>query len=176
MAQLTMRQAATAAGVSRQTIYRAADAGRLSVTTDRQGQKVVDTSELIRVFGALQQPGDSPAKDASNLPRLSRGTAGLDATTTALQIEVATLKAQLEASKAIADSLRDQLTKAEARETQAREDFSAMMKMGQQILLLEGPKAPTAQPPEPTVHQAASILAKARKPGKAKDPKPKKRR
>ena len=169
MAQLTMRQAATAAGVSRQTIYRVADAGRLSVTTNRQGQKVVDTSELIRVFGALQQPGDSPAKDSSNQPRQSRGIAGLDATTTALQIEVATLKAQLDASKAIADNLRDQLAKAEAREGQARADAARMMVMVEkQMLLLEGPKAPTAPQSETTVHQAASILAKSKKPVKAK--------
>ena len=54
MAQLNMTDAAKAAGVSRNTLYKKIKKGTISVTYDRHENKVIDTSELIRVFGELQ--------------------------------------------------------------------------------------------------------------------------
>ena len=69
MAILTLTQAATAAGVARSTIYRAIRAGRLSATTQPDGSRGVDTSELLRCFGPLR--GDvvhnAPDNDAQLL-------------------------------------------------------------------------------------------------------------
>jgi AcrR family transcriptional regulator len=56
MAILGLREAARAAGVSRQTIYRYAASGRLSVTQRQDGTQGVDTAELMRVFGPLRDP------------------------------------------------------------------------------------------------------------------------
>ena len=53
MAELTLRQAAGQVGVSRQTVYRMVKEGKLTATTRHDGQKVVDTAELLRVFGRL---------------------------------------------------------------------------------------------------------------------------
>jgi len=65
MAILSLREAARAANVSRQTIYRHAKQGRLSTVLRDDGTKGVDTSELARVFGALRDP-----ETVSETPRI----------------------------------------------------------------------------------------------------------
>jgi predicted site-specific integrase-resolvase len=62
MPKLTITKAAKAAGIARQTIYTYIKEGKLSVETIRKGGKevrVIDTSELIRVFGELKTDGTS---------------------------------------------------------------------------------------------------------------------
>ena len=54
MALLTLTQAAKTAGIARSTLYRAIRNGRLSVVSQQNGSKGIDTSELQRVFGPLQ--------------------------------------------------------------------------------------------------------------------------
>ena len=54
MTILSMTQAAQKAGISRSTLYRAIRAGRLSVASQPDGTRGVDTAELIRAFGPLQ--------------------------------------------------------------------------------------------------------------------------
>lgn len=51
MARLGIMAAAETAGVSRATIWRAIKAGRLSTDTDARGRRVIDSAELLRVFG-----------------------------------------------------------------------------------------------------------------------------
>lgn len=54
MAQVSITKAAGLAGVSRSTFYRSyINTGKVSVGSDQQGNPVVDTSELLRVFGVL---------------------------------------------------------------------------------------------------------------------------
>lgn len=66
MAFLSISAAARAAGVDRSTIRRAVKSGRLSTTTDASGQRGIDTSELLRIFGPLQ--GDGEAKSKKDAP------------------------------------------------------------------------------------------------------------
>ena len=54
MTILSMTQAAQQAGISRSTLYRAIRAGRLSVASQPNGSRGIDTAELMRVFGPLQ--------------------------------------------------------------------------------------------------------------------------
>jgi predicted transcriptional regulator len=56
MTILSLREAAQAANVSRQTIYRYSKSGKLSTVLRDDGTKGVDTAELARVFGALRDP------------------------------------------------------------------------------------------------------------------------
>jgi predicted site-specific integrase-resolvase len=56
MTILSLREAAQATNVARQTIYRYAKSGKLSTVIRDDGTKGVDTSELIRVFGKLRDP------------------------------------------------------------------------------------------------------------------------
>lgn len=53
MPLLNLTAASRAAGVGRSTI-RALKSGRLSATANEQGERVIDTSELARVFGPLK--------------------------------------------------------------------------------------------------------------------------
>ena len=55
MSQLNMTKAAKAAGISRNTLYKKVKKGVISVTQDRDGNRVIDTGELLRVFGELKE-------------------------------------------------------------------------------------------------------------------------
>ena len=60
MAQVSVTKAAALAGVSRSTFYRSyINTGKVSVGSDQQGNPVVDTSELLRVFGVLHDTTES---------------------------------------------------------------------------------------------------------------------
>ncbi len=54
MPLLNLTAASRVAGVGRSTIVRALKSGRLSATTNEHGERVIDTSELARVFGPLK--------------------------------------------------------------------------------------------------------------------------
>jgi hypothetical protein len=71
MAHVSVTKAAGLAGVSRSTFYRSyINTGRVSVGSDPQGNPVVDTSELLRVFGVLHDTTESQdtesVRDASD--------------------------------------------------------------------------------------------------------------
>lgn len=96
MAQLTVRQAAQQVGISRQTMFRKIKEGKVSATTDHDGQLQIDTSELLRAFGgALQSPGDSE-KASSDSPRQANETAATPAGLNLALAEIAALKDQLD--------------------------------------------------------------------------------
>ncbi|MGN7613997.1 helix-turn-helix domain-containing protein [Magnetococcales bacterium HHB-1] len=54
MSTLNITQAAKAAGVSRNTLYKKIKKGKISTITDRKNGRVIDVSELVRVFGELE--------------------------------------------------------------------------------------------------------------------------
>lgn len=72
MALLNISAAARAAGKDRNTIKRYIKSGKLSATNDVQGNMVIDSAELMRVFGALASDGstsaagDAPAQSPEN--------------------------------------------------------------------------------------------------------------
>lgn len=51
----SLSEAALKVGMSRSSIYRLIDEGKLSATIDRRGKKVVELTELLRVFGSIQE-------------------------------------------------------------------------------------------------------------------------
>jgi len=59
MAQLNLTQAAKAAGIARGTLYKHIEQGKISCEIDDTGKKVIDTSELIRVYGEIRNPEPS---------------------------------------------------------------------------------------------------------------------
>mgnify|MGYP003620743905 CR=1 FL=1 len=61
MAFLNISQAARASGKDRNTIKRYLRDGRLSSSQDVLGNVVIDTSELVRVFGSLKTDGTTEA-------------------------------------------------------------------------------------------------------------------
>jgi AcrR family transcriptional regulator len=108
MALLPLRQAADAAGVSRQTLYRYVKDGRITATVGHDGQKQVDTSELLRVFGKLREPvtdetgaGDSvrPAETGREAPQAPPETAQLQVELAAAQALLGMTQAELAATR-----------------------------------------------------------------------------
>ena len=90
MSLLSITEAAHAAGVSRRTIQRSIQSGRLSAATTATGERTIDTTELLRVFGPLRHaPSDTPAS-------MSRPVATNDAPNDTLTMLVEVLRDQLQ--------------------------------------------------------------------------------
>ena len=98
MALLNLTAASRAAGVNRSTVARAVKSGKLSTTTNEQGERCIDTAELMRAFGPLE--ADARA-DAHHLHRHAQG----DAQAQSMLVEV----------------LQEQLRQATEREREGRE-------------------------------------------------------
>jgi len=64
--QITISEAAKLVSKSPKTLYAAIKTGKLSVTTDTEGQKVVAISELIRAYGEINQEPQAPSQPAAN--------------------------------------------------------------------------------------------------------------
>jgi predicted nuclease with TOPRIM domain len=64
--QITISAAAKLVNKSPKTLYAAIKTGKLSVTTDTEGQKVVAISELIRAYGEINQEPQAPSQQAVN--------------------------------------------------------------------------------------------------------------
>ena len=107
MAQFTIAGAARAAGVGRATLQRALKSGRLSATTNEQGERVIDLTELLRVFGPLKQSEQPASSIASQLDTGDEQGSG------SVLVEV----------------LREQLRKAEEREQQVQQEKARLLSL-----------------------------------------------
>ncbi len=67
MALLPVSKAAELVGLSRKTMYAHVRSGKVSVSKNNKGGMLIDTSELIRVFGDLVQMQDSEGDTARHL-------------------------------------------------------------------------------------------------------------
>lgn len=64
MALLPVSKAAELVGLSRKTMYAYVKSGKVSVSKNNKGSLLIDTSELIRVFGDLTLEQDSGGNTA----------------------------------------------------------------------------------------------------------------
>ena len=110
MTELSISAAARTAGVSRTTIQKAIKTGRLSVTTNAAGNRVIDLSELLRVYGPLQ-----PTLQGVAVPT-RQPTAG----------EVG---GQVASPVALIEVLHEQLCLALEREQQSRDERNRLLTM-----------------------------------------------
>ena len=121
MAKVTVTEAARLAGIARQHLYRAyINTGKMSIDKDFNGRPVVDTSELVRVFGELKGSFDDDGKrhketvEKANINMVSHNE--IDAKDEV----IALLKQELEESKAREKEI---LEKADARELWLRQQL-----------------------------------------------------
>jgi hypothetical protein len=69
MSKLTIGRMATLYGLHRSTLHEAVAKGRVTASLDGKGQKVIDLSEMIRVYGeALGQARQSPTPTPDTPP------------------------------------------------------------------------------------------------------------
>lgn len=66
MSKLTLGRMAKLYGLHRSTLYEAVEKGRVSAGFDGKGQRVVDLSEMIRVYG--EPPGNPTPKPDTPIP------------------------------------------------------------------------------------------------------------
>ena len=168
MVQLTVRQAALQAGISRQTMFRHIKDGKVSATLDRNGQKQIDAAELVRVFGDLtpQTVSDTTRPDRS---RVSATAPPLPAYV-ALQVELSQVKAQLELKAALLEVAQERNAELKAAAQRAENDRDRIFRI-LETKLLEAPKAkprPKKKAPVP----APELPTLAKKAPKKKVPAP----
>jgi 2',3'-cyclic-nucleotide 2'-phosphodiesterase (5'-nucleotidase family) len=127
MAKVTVTEAARLAGIARQHLYRAyINTGKISIDKDLNGRPMVDTSELLRVFGDLKVSHDDDGRrhfkiaDTTNINTVSRNEIdGKDEV-------IALLRQELEESKAREKEI---LEKADARELWLRQQLERAQAM-----------------------------------------------
>ena len=151
MAELTLRDAAKQVGVSRATIYRAVSEGRLSATVrPNDGQKVVDTAELLRVFGSLkprqaETAGETAPRDRSRQAETAPPSlAYMTAEDRRREVAIA----DREALRAELDAARGTIRRLEQQAQEARERELKLMELAASATrLLEHREVAAAPPP-----------------------------
>ncbi len=123
MAKVNISKAIELAGVSRSTFYSSyIKKGRITVSSDSNGKKYVDTSELIRVFGTLKENTENSSTEQDWTPQKS--------TPDGLLIEVGQLRHE-------SRLLKEQLREAQEREAWYKKQIDTLTDT---MKLLEGPK------------------------------------
>lgn len=102
MALVSVAEAGRLVGRDRKTLYRQIEAGRLSATKNATGATVIETSELIRVFGDLSQVPQVAPHVA--LPQMPHGETPVAVTLVAALAEVEALKQQVAHEKSRRES------------------------------------------------------------------------
>lgn len=121
MALLNISAAARATGKDRTTIHRKLKSGELSATVGPDGSKLIDTSELERVFGALRATGEATARAAPAATGETHKRETPADTTAAALVEL--LRGQLAQASSREQWLREQLET----EQQARRDLETRL-------------------------------------------------
>lgn len=143
--QFSVREAAERVGVSRQTMFRHIKDGKISATIGHDGQKQIELSELLRVFGELQRPETTPAT-VTDRPRLSRTSKETPRDSALIQVEFARLQAQLEIRTAELELAKERINELKAREHSAGEEKNRLLSLIERQSLLLAAPAPVATP------------------------------
>ena len=137
--QLTVSDAALQVGVTRQTIFKAIKAGKLSATQNNRGHMQINVVELLRVYGELQSP-DQVAQNKVNRVQQSPvlpASAGL-------QLELERMKLLIERKDFELEQMRERVSELKTREQQANEERLRMFGLlEQQTRLLTAPATAT---------------------------------
>lgn len=116
MAKVGAQRAAELTGRSKSTIQRAMNSGKLSFEIDANDRRIIDASELDRVFGLLPQNGGTAANGSSgNAPSQQETTSQAELQRAAdlldierLKMRVRMLEDQLETTREQLDDMRGQ--------------------------------------------------------------------
>ena len=134
MAKLTIAEAVKMVDVSQTTLYRDLKDGKLSATTDKRGRKVIDTAELIRVYGDVKPLSENETGNDGNSHWENMATDGNDGNTeispvvSILEDQISLLKEQLADSK-------ERLANSESRESKLLEMLQSEQEKNTQLML-----------------------------------------
>ena len=103
MTQHKVAEAATLVGITRSTLFRHIREGRVTSTLSNDGDKIVDTAELIRVYGELQP---APKAHSAHCDKPTPKEAQIVSA-----VALAVLEAKLEAAEAQLAEMREREAK-----------------------------------------------------------------
>lgn len=156
---LTVAEAAVRVDKSRQTLFDKIKRGKLSATVNGDGIKVIDVSELLRVFGPLLSDDELRQNQANK-----SGQGYQSSMTSTLQLELELAKLRLTHTEKELESSNRQLEEMRVRERQSIEDRTQLLGViERQTLMLAAPA--TAKP---AARQKAAAVAKPKTPAKVK--------
>jgi len=125
MAKVGAQRAAELTGRSKSTIQRAMNSGKLSFEIDANDRRIIDVSELDRVFGLLPQNGSAS----------SNGGAAQQETTSQAELQRAADLLEIERLKMRVRALEDQLEMTREQLEDMRGQRDLWQKQSQQILI-----------------------------------------
>jgi len=162
---LTVAESAKRVGVSRQTVFAKIKAGQLSAGLSKDGIKVVDVSELLRVFPRLL------SDDEVKQNQLHRsGQANQQLPNMALQLELERAKLQIERRDFELEKMREQVEDLKERERLHVDDRAKLLGIiDRQTLLLAAPKPAKAAPApakRPTARKTVTTKPVAKAPAR----------
>lgn len=132
---VNITKAAKLAGIGRDTLYKNyINKGKISTTRDGRNRPMVDTSEILRVFGVLRGVGDT---DKESVDTIQNHTIGNTPHTPP------DISAKLSHLQAENSQLRERLEESKERESWQR---GQMEKMMDTIKLLEAPRTANPSP------------------------------
>lgn len=123
MAKLNLTEAAKAAGIGRTTLYNHIKEGKISCEVNEKGKKVIDVTELIRVYGEIKNPETSDERSVERQTEHD-GTGGI----------VQVLQEQIKELRKDKENLRQDLEVSRKRE----EGLLEILKQQQTLLLPAG--------------------------------------
>ncbi|MGF6188689.1 hypothetical protein QF003_004603 [Leclercia adecarboxylata] len=120
MAWVSVRQAMELTGKGRSSLYRDMSRGRVSYRSEVDGGRLLDTSELIRVYGALRQV-TSPERDGERQLDETRNEAMelLVSEIKLLREEVAGLRMEIQANRLLEHKAAELLAESDVAENTA---------------------------------------------------------
>jgi len=109
MAKVSISEAARLTGKSRTTLHRLIKAGELSTCSGVRNAKMLDISELIRVFGDISKPVQEQPIEQAAEQRVTVPPAPYEQVVSSLKQEVEHLKTLVSAQESHIDSLKQSL-------------------------------------------------------------------
>lgn len=109
MAKVSISEAARLTGKSRTTLHRLIKTGELSTCAGVRNAKMVDISELIRVFGDISTPVHEQPVERASEQRVTVPSASHEHVVNSLKQEVEHLRTLVTAQESHIDSLKQSL-------------------------------------------------------------------
>ena len=106
MALVSISEASRLTNKSRTTVHRYISNGKLSTCTDEKGIKKIDTSELLRVFGAFKSVHHEQSDNVTDEQHVTSNGTGETSKTKQLEHEVEHLSQLVTAQQSHIDSLK----------------------------------------------------------------------
>lgn len=109
MAKVSISEAARLTGKSRTTLHRLIKAGELSTCSGVRNAKMIDISELIRVFGDISTPASEQPYEQASAQHVTVNPAPHEHVVNSLKQEVEHLRTLVSAQESHIDSLKQSL-------------------------------------------------------------------